>query len=131
MVYDTPISNIAETLEEELDGLDFFLRVQPVKLTTVETTGWFMYLYPDIHLQSFESLMKSSIQHLLEEEPIFALVHRTIFDGVALNNSSTTMKISRTFKKKADKKLVAIHLEVCEEQAYKVTSIVRRIIASS
>ena len=71
-----------------------------------------MYLYPDIHLQSFESLIKSSIQHLLEEEPMFALVHRTIFDGVASNNSSTTTKTSRTFKKKADQKPVVIHLEV-------------------
>ena len=59
--------------------------------------------------------MKSSIQHLLEEEPIFILVRRTIFDGMALNNSSTTMKTSWTFKKKADQKLVAIHLEVCKE----------------
>ena len=62
---------------------------------------------------------------------MFALLRRTIFDGIALNNSSTTTKTSRTFKKKADQKLVAIHLKVCEEQAYEVTSIVRRIIASS
>ena len=30
IVHDAPISNIAETLKEELDGFDFFLRVQPV-----------------------------------------------------------------------------------------------------
>ena len=92
--------------------------------------GWFMYLYPNIYLQNFKALMKSSIQYLLEEEPIFALVYKTIFNGISSSDSSTLTKTSYLFIKKATQKPVAIYLEVYEEQVYEVISIVCQIIAS-
>ena len=39
IVHNALISDIAETLKEELDGFDFFLRAQLVQSTTIETTG--------------------------------------------------------------------------------------------
>jgi len=88
-----------------------------------------MYLYTDINLRNFESLLHTSITHLINKEPIFALVWKTIFDGV-INDLVFTTKIARSFTKKSDQKPLVIHLKVCKEQAYRVTSVVRKIIVS-
>jgi len=59
-------------------------------------------------------LLRTSITYLLEEEPMFALVRKTIFDGVS-NNYTTITKTFHSFTKKSAQKPVAIHLEVYEE----------------
>ena len=55
------LDDIVETLKEELDDFNFFIRAQPIQSTSVETTGQFMYLYPDLYLCDLQALLKSSV----------------------------------------------------------------------
>ena len=59
LMHDTLLDNIVKTLKEELDGFNFFIRAQPIQSTSVETAGWFMYLYLDLYLCDLQALMKS------------------------------------------------------------------------
>ena len=77
------------------------MRAKEVQSISVETTRWFMYLYPNIYLHNFESLLRTSITYLINEEPMFALVQKTIFDGV-INDLVSTTKTARSFTKKSD-----------------------------
>ena len=98
-MHDIPLENLVETLKEELDNFKFFMQAQPVQSISVETIEWFIYLYLDLYLRNFEALLHTSVIHLLEEEPIFTLIRKIIFDGVS-NDILTTTKTSRSFTKK-------------------------------
>ena len=73
-MHNAELSDIIEILKEELNNYKFYIKTQPVQFAVVETTGWFMHLYPSLYIQSFESLLHISIYYILEDELIFALV---------------------------------------------------------
>ena len=103
-MHDIPLDDIIEILKEELETYKFYIRAQAVQSISVETTKWFMYLYPDINLCNFKSLLRTSITYLINEEPIFALVRKTIFDSV-INKLVSTTKMARSFTKKSFRNL--------------------------
>ena len=57
LMYNMELGNIIEILKEELNSYKFYTKAQSVQSTVIETTSWFMYLYPDLYIQSFESLL--------------------------------------------------------------------------
>ena len=62
----------------------------------------------------------------MEEEPIFALIRKIIFNGMT---QSTTL-LSYLFIRKSDHKLVVRYLKVCKDQVYYVILIILRIFTS-
>ena len=53
LIYNAELSDIIEILKEELDSYKIYMKAQLVQSTAVETTSWVIYLYPDLHIQSF------------------------------------------------------------------------------
>ena len=48
-----------------------------------------MYLYPEIDLSKLTNLLKPKIKSIINEEPYFALITKTVFTGMKKNNQQT------------------------------------------
>ena len=59
------------------------MKLQAVQSTEVIGTGWLIHFYPGMYLKSLEKLFHLSINHVIGEELMFALIRKTIFDRVA------------------------------------------------
>ena len=81
----------------------------------VKGVTWLMF-FLDVYLKSLKQLFRAPIKHVIFKDLMFALIRKTVFDGIAKVPFSVPR--DRLFTKKKDQKSVAICLEACVEQNY-------------
>ena len=66
-------------LREEFGQLKLFLKAQPVQHHDTTTTGWFVKLHPEVHIDTYYTFLHNKVK-LRVTKPLFALVIKAIFN---------------------------------------------------
>ena len=122
MMHDCAIEDFAEMLKEEFSEIKLFLKLQSVQHHETLTTGWFVKLHPDIHVETCYKLFHDKVK-LKVVKPQFALVVKYVFNGEKQKPRS-----SYSFISKNNQPPKAVHVEVCTSKSLEVTSAIREII---
>jgi len=83
-----------------------------------------MRLHLEIDVESMKKFMTEQIKKIVKFNPEFTLVVKMIF------SREKTQQQSRSFVRKTEARLKAIHVEVVRSQALEVTLAVRKVIKS-